>query len=234
MKNLSTLLALLFILCCYACEEKPSATKLKAIRDNSKKDSVTISFDGILSGNEDKEKGWVKNINTGSSAASLVDDSELKTTVLHLKCNKYSYHYATKVNIDHKTHGLATWKWKVIKHPRGGDLRKSATDDQAIQVIFIFADDEMINYVWDSSAPVGLTKDASLVFIMIQEVVVVESGDKLNQWFEVKRDIGADYKKIYHKEAPGLQAIAIQTNSQHTGTDCEAYISPIVFKKLEN
>jgi len=231
MKNLSGLLALLFIFCSCACKENNSVEEVKKTRENSKKDSVSVSWDGIFSGNTDRTKGWIEKIKTGKANATLVDDPELNTKVLHLKCDKSSYHYATKINVDNKTHGLATWKWKVIKNPKGGDLRKSATDDQAIQVLFAFADDKFISYIWDPTAPVGFSKDASIIFLVTQKVLVVESGEKLNQWLEVKRDIKADYKKLYKKEAPALKAVVIQTNSQHTGTSCESYVSPIVFEK---
>ena len=40
--------------------------------------------------------------------------------------------------------------------PAGGDFRHTVTDDQAAQVLVLFADRRILSYIWDSSAPRGV------------------------------------------------------------------------------
>lgn len=181
---------------------------------------------------ENGQEIWTKKVKTGKPDVKVVEDKELKTNVLNLKSDEASYFFQKEVeNIDLDTHGTVSWKWKVTQNPKGGDVRKGRTDDQAIQVLLAFEGKYIISYIWDPSAPVGYSKDSSIPFIVAQKIMVLESGDKnLNKWLEIRRDIKADFKKLYNKDAPKLKGVAIQINSQHTDSKCESFLSPIKFE----
>ena len=173
---------------------------------------------------------WEKKVKKGTADIKVVKDESLNSNALHVKSDVSSYYFQREVDVDINKLGLISWKWKVVTNPKGGDVRKSSTDDQAIQVLLAFEGKYIISYIWDPTAPVGHSKDSSIPFIIAQKVLVLESGDKkLNQWVEIRRDIKADFKKLYKKDAPKLVGIAVQANSQHTKTKCEAFLSPITF-----
>lgn len=206
-----------------------------AVAENApmlKSNNIVIDYKDFPKDEAGKEI-WVKKVKTGKPDATVVEDADLKTHVLKLKSDEASYYFQKEVtNIDLDSHGIVSWKWKVAQHPKGGDVRKGRTDDQAIQVLLAFEGKYLISYIWDPTAPVGYTKDSSIPFLVAQKIIVLQSGEgDLNKWFEIRRDIKADFKKLYGKEAPELQGVAIQINSQHTDSKCESYLSPIVFEK---
>jgi hypothetical protein len=177
---------------------------------------------------------WEPKVKTGKADAKVVKDDDLMIDVLRLRSNEASYYFQKGVNVDISKNGIFNWRWKVKRHPANGDVRKSSTDDQAVQVLLAFEGRNLISYVWDPSAPVGYSKDASIPFIVSQKILVIQSGsdkDDLNKWFEFSRDIKADYKALYGEDPPKLAGVAVQINSQHTETFCESFVSPFSFDK---
>jgi len=208
--------------------EKAAAETAPKLKSNN----IVIGYKDFPKDEEGKEI-WVKKVKTGKPDVTVVEDADLKTHVLNLKSDEASYYYQKEVeNIDLDSHGVVSWKWKVSQHPKGGDVRKGRTDDQAIQVLLAFEGKYIISYIWDPAAPVGYTKDSSIPFLVAQKVIVLQSGeDKLDEWFEIRRDVKADFKKLYGKDAPELKGVAIQINSQHTDSKCESFLSPISFER---
>ncbi|MFB3074685.1 MAG: DUF3047 domain-containing protein, partial [Candidatus Methylomirabilales bacterium] len=128
------------------------------------------------------------------------------------------------------------WQWKVTELPKGGDFRKSATDDQAAQLYVVFYwgvfKKQAIAYIWDSTAPVGTTAKVSPpVPLVTIYAVVVRSGDKkLGKWVTETRNVVEDYKKLFGSKVKEVQAIRIQINSQHTKSEAESYWRFVRFK----
>jgi Protein of unknown function (DUF3047) len=81
-------------------------------------------------------------------------------------------------------------------------------------------------YVWDSNAPVG----SVIVNPRTDRVrkIVVDSGPKnLRSWRDHRRDVNADFRRAFG-EAPGpLQAIAVMTDSDNTGSRARAWYGPV-------
>ena len=89
---------------------------------------------------------------------------------LQLRSSGASFALYRDVIVDLKEFPLLTWSWKVVRLPAAGDVRQSATDDEAAQVYVVFprwpaplTSSDVVGYVWDSRAPVGLSKEKMLV-----------------------------------------------------------------------
>ena len=131
-----------------------------------------------------------------------------------------------------KLYPVLTWKWKVVKLPKGGDFRRSSADDQAAQLFLAFTKTKAIVYIWDTSAPQGLMESTSPVPFMTVKVVVVRSGPAgLGTWITETRNVYEDYKKFYGDEPPAVAGVWLQINSQHTETSAESLFAEVVFKK---
>jgi hypothetical protein len=194
---------------------------------SSAEDSIIIDYKDFSN-----PKIWEPKIKEGKPSTKVHKDKELKVEVLRLRSFEASYYFQKSVNVDISKYNTFSWQWKVRRHPLNGDVRVGSRDDQAIQVLLAFEGRNLISYIWDSNAPVGYSKDSSIPFIVSQKILVVQSGDDkktLNKWFTFNRDINADYKKLYGKNAPKLAGVAIQINSQHTESFCESYVSPLKF-----
>jgi hypothetical protein len=172
---------------------------------------------------------WQIKVNHGHPDVSVCSDSE--GPCLHLKSVKSSFALERAVDVDPGQMPFLSWRWKVTRLPSGGDFRRSATDDQAAQVLVAFSDRRILSYIWDSSAPKGTAESASNIPMVHVFAVVCESGgDAANRWLLENRNVAADYEHAYGKPAPRVKGLRIQINSQHTGSVAESYFGDVAFR----
>jgi Protein of unknown function (DUF3047) len=157
--------------------------------------------------------------------------------VLHLKSQNDSSTISKEIKVDVKSHPILQWSWQVVTLPKGGDGRKSATDDQAAQVYVTFprfpsqVRSRIISYIWDTTAPADAVFKSEKTGLVTY--VVVRSGPAdLGKWLTDSRNVLEDYKKIYG-EAPGEEvgAISISIDSNDTQSSAESYFGEILFRK---
>ena len=157
--------------------------------------------------------------------------------VLHLKSGNDSSTISREIKVDVKSHPTLQWSWQAVTLPKGGDGRKSATDDQAAQVYVTFprfpsqVRSRIISYLWDTTAPAGAVFKSEKTGLVTY--VVVRSGPAdLGKWLTESRNVLEDYKKIYG-EAPGEEvgAISISIDSNDTRSSAESYFGEILFRK---
>jgi hypothetical protein len=64
------------------------------------------------------------------------------------------------------------------------------------------------------------------------KVFVLESGEgKVGQWVYEARNIQKDFKKAFDADPPGLSAIGIQTDTDHSNEMVTAYYTEPILKK---
>jgi len=118
--------------------------------------------------------------------------------------------------------------------PPGGDFRRSATDDQAAQVMVAFSDRRILSYIWDSSAPKGYRQSASsLPFMHIFALVCRSGREELNQWLPESHNLAQDYQTAFGRPPARVKGIRLQINSQHTGSSAESYFGDISFRSAQ-
>lgn len=157
--------------------------------------------------------------------------------VLHLKAVNDSSTISKEIKVDVKRHPILTWSWQAVTLPKGGDARKSATDDQAAQLYVTFprfpsqVRSRIISYLWDTTAPAGAVIKSEKTGLVTY--VVVRSGPAdLGKWMTESRNVLEDYQKIYG-EPPGEEvgAISISIDSNDTRSASESYVGEILFRK---
>ena len=175
-------------------------------------------------------KGWQIKEKSGKADFAVVKEGG--RSVFRMRSANTSFSLQKEVSVDLKQYPVLTWKWMATKLPAGGDFRKSRTDDQAAQLFLAFSKTQAIVYIWDTSAPQGMTGDASAPFFMTIKAVVVRSGNaELGTWITESRNVYEDYKKFFGKEPPPVTGVRLQINSQHTGASAESSFGDVVFKK---
>lgn len=174
--------------------------------------------------------GWELKVKSGKAAFDIKRDGDI--AAVNLRSVDSSFSLQGETNVDVKRYPVLTWKWKVTQLPKGGDFRRSTTDDQAAQLFLAFTRTRAIVYIWDTTAPQGLMESTSPVPFMTVKVVVVRSGAaELGTWITETRNVYEDYKKLYGDEPPPVKGVRFQINSQHTGTSAESWFADVVFKK---
>jgi hypothetical protein len=174
---------------------------------------------------------WQIKVNHGQPEISVCNDGDGGQPCLHLKSVKASFGLERGVDLSPQETPYLTWSWKVTRLPNGGDFRRAATDDQAAQVLVLFADRRIITYLWDSTAPKGAMQSSSAIPLLRIYAVVCESGAaEANRWVAENHNVAADYQRAYGKTAPHVKGLRLQINSQHTGTIAESYFGEVVFR----
>ena len=172
---------------------------------------------------------WQVKVNHGRPEFGVCEDRG--GPCLHLKSVKASFALEHKVDVVPAQLPYLTWRWKVTQIPRGGDFRRSTSDDQAAQLLVAFDDNRIITYIWDSTAPTGTAQAASAIPFLHIFAVVCESGEaNANRWVTETHNVAADYQRAYGRPAPRVKGLRIQINSQHTGTVAESYFGEVAFR----
>jgi len=157
--------------------------------------------------------------------------------VLHLKSNNDSSTISKEIKVDIKSLPILQWSWQAVTLPKGGDARKSATDDQAAQIYVTFprfpqqVRSRVISYIWDTTAPAGAVFKSEKTGLVTYVVVRSGSAD-LGKWLTESRNVLEDYQKIYG-EAPGEEvgAVSISIDSNDTRSTAESYFGELLFRK---
>lgn len=115
------------------------------------------------------------------------------------------------------------YRFRVLNHPSGGDLRDKGTEDAALRIFVLFdkgggffSPPYTLGYAFGSSNPVGrvITSDR---FDHVKYIVVASARSATRQWIEIERDIVADYQKAFgtHR-VPKIAAIGIKSDANNT------------------
>jgi hypothetical protein len=171
---------------------------------------------------------WQIKVKDGRPDVSVCAESDIPC--IRLRSVKASFALERRVSVSPAELPYLSWSWKVAQLPAGGDFRRSATDDQAAQVLIAFEDNRVISYIWDTSAPKGTLLSASAIPLVHVFALVCQSGAAdMNRWIRETHNVAADYERAYKRPAPRVKGLRLQINSQHTGTTAESYFGEVAF-----
>jgi len=186
------------------------------------------SFVKTTTDNGGAPAGWQIKTNHGRPAISTCTDGDI--ACVHLKSVNSSFGLERAVDINPAEMPYLSWRWKVSQLPDGGDFRHAASDDQAAQVLVVFADRRVLTYIWDTTAPKGTMASVSSIPLLHVFAVVCQSGTAdLNRWITESRNVAGDYERAYLRAAPHVKGVRLQVNSQHTGSAAESYFGEVAF-----
>jgi DUF3047 family protein len=130
---------------------------------------------------------------------------------------------------------ILEWSWKVTVLPKGADGRRAATDDQAGQIYVAWPRfpqalrSQVIGYIWDTTAPAGSTfksqKTGTVTYVVVRSGVA-----DLGKWLTERRDVRADFKRIYGEDPEDPSGISIGIDSDDVKSTAEAFFGRIVFR----
>ncbi|HSB40792.1 MAG TPA: DUF3047 domain-containing protein [Methylomirabilota bacterium] len=115
---------------------------------------------------------------------------------------------------------ILAWSWRPVEFPRGGDERRSRTNDSALAVYAVFPGSPVsvksLKYIWSRVVPVGthLTSSAGNT-----QVRVLRTGtDGVGRWVDEQVNVREDYQRYFGTEPPKPAGIAVLTDSDETGS----------------
>jgi len=176
--------------------------------------------------------GWQTKVFSGETRYAVAITGG--RTALHANSTATASGLFRKVNIDLKKTPILHWSWKVDNVPTGRDEHTRAGDDYTARVYVVFSGGaafwrtRAINYVWSSNQPVD--SHWRNAFTGNARMIAVQSGsERAEQWLEERRDVLADYRKLFGKDPSNVDAIAIMTDTDNTGATASAWYGDIWF-----
>ena len=141
-----------------------------------------------------------------------------------------------------KDYPILVWGWKVSNVVRSAIETRKDRFDAAARVMVVFGKAESfrifggepsglkIEYIWATRLPKGHVFDHPGESNC--KVFVLESGEgKAGQWVYEERNIQKDFKKAFSTEPPGVLAIGIETDTDHSNEMVTAYYSDPILKR---
>ncbi|HEY7532269.1 MAG TPA: DUF3047 domain-containing protein [Nitrospiraceae bacterium] len=157
-----------------------------------------------------------------------------------------------KVQIDPVEFPIVRWRWKVGNLLRKSDVSRKDGDDYPARLYITFEYDPdkvsfvkklkysagraifgdipiaALNYIWETSTPVGKIVDNA--YTDFAKMIVIESGPgKVGMWVEESRNIYEDYRKAFGEEPPMVNGVAIMSDTDNTKERVTAYYGDIAF-----
>ena len=194
-----------------------------------------LVVDRFTSGANDKgiPQGWAQEKDLGpQSKIGLGQDKD--THFVQLLSVNDGFGIKKEMSFDIRKYPYLTWKWKAARLPKGGDIRKRDTDDQAGQIYVLFpkfpamVNTRSMGYIWDTLTPAG-TFGTSTAYSKMKYVVLQSGTEKLNQWIRETRNVYEDYKKSFQEEPPQAGGVFLYINTQHTESSGEIFYGDIFF-----
>jgi hypothetical protein len=162
--------------------------------------------------NKDGQKGWVIQARSENSASGLM----------------------RKIEVDLRETPYLNWSWRVDKLPEVKDVKTKEGDDYSARIFVIFKsgawfwNTKALNYVWGSSYLPG--ENGPNVFAASSQMMVLRpSSSPLKQWVTEKRNIQKDIFNCFGIEQANIEAVAIMTDSDNSGSSAVAYYGDIFF-----
>jgi len=178
-------------------------------------------------------KGWAQEKELGPESKISVGQ-EKEFHFVHLLSVNDAFGIKKEFSFDIRKYPYLTWRWKATRLPKGGDIRKRETDDQAGEVYVLFPrfptliNTRSIGYIWDALTPVG-TAGTSTAYSKMKYVVLQSGPDKLGEWVWQTRNVFEDYRKFFQEDPPQVGGLLLYINTQHTQSSAEIYYGEIFF-----
>ncbi|MGH8762531.1 MAG: DUF3047 domain-containing protein [Nitrosospira sp.] len=176
--------------------------------------------------------GWQSKSFTGKTRYSLENTDG--RTALRADSSAAASGLYREVNVELGKTPILNWTWKVGNTLAGADERTRSGDDYSARVYVIFSGGLMfwrtraINYVWSNKQAVG--SSWSNAYTGNARMIAVESGPgRIGQWVNERRDVRADYQRLFGGEPGRVDAVAIMTDSDDTGATATAWYGDIWF-----
>ena len=148
------------------------------------------------------------------------------------------------------------WRWRVDQLNTASDLRTREGDDTTLKVCTLwdesleqvpFVERQVLRiartkttepipaatvcYVWDSKLPEGTELHSPFTHRL--RYIVLRSGERGHQWATEKRDISADFMRLFGdevKELPPLIGVAVGADSDNTHTKSTGHVADVVLE----
>ena len=158
----------------------------------------------------------------------IMDDGR---RVLRLRTANEALRIGRPLKVDVKATPWLEWEWKALDLPVQADVRDPKRNDQAARIMLMFEGMKGILYVWDTTAPVGTELRPDELDIFDRVLIVVRSGpDEAGRWKRERRDVLADYRRIFGEAPRPIKWVGFESHSNDTRSRSAALFGAVTFE----
>ena len=176
---------------------------------------------------------WQEKQFAGQTHYSFYDD-EQKGWVIQAKSTNSASGLFREISVDIGKTPYLNWSWKVDQFPEVKDEKTKEGDDYSARVYVIikgglrFWKTRALNYVWNSTYPIGESWDNA--YTANARMIALQSrSTPQGTWVTEKRNIQKDILECFGIERTQIDAIAIMTDTDNPGSNAVAYYGDIFF-----
>jgi len=160
--------------------------------------------------------------------AIVMDDGR---RALLLRTDNEAVRIGRAVQVDLNQTPWLAWEWKAVELPERGDVRQRKLNDQAARIMLMFEGMKGVLYVWDTVAPVGTESRPDELDIFDRVLIVVRSGpDGLGRWTRERRNVLADYRRVFDEDPRPIKWIGFEAHSNDTRSRSAALFGAVSFE----
>jgi hypothetical protein len=200
---------------------------MPCVADEQKKHVVVGNFSaGSLSGWKDKEF-------SGQTKYWLTTLDGLQVLEAQSRAAASGLFYEKRIDL--KKTPIMNWRWRLEKPLINRDEQTKDGDDFSARVYvvvsggLIFWNTKSINYVWASMTPKERVWPNPFAGDHVMMVAARSSVDKSGAWYDEKRNIRTDFKKLMGEDIQYIDAVAIMTDTDNAKGDATTYYGDIYF-----
>lgn len=199
-------------------------------------------------------EGW-EQIRFGENESSTTYDLVRAdtTVVVRARSSNGASGLITRKRIDLAQYPILEWRWKVDEVLNEGDVTEKETDDAAARLYVTFdydglglverlklmllrrvgysdAPSRALNYLWANRQDRG-TSVPSAYTDQIMMIPVRSGADQTGTWVRERRNVLADYRRVFGEAPPAVNGVAIMTDTDNTADTTRAYYGDIFFRR---
>lgn len=177
--------------------------------------------------------GWETKEFSGKTQYQIA--AEGNTKVLKATSNSSASGLGKKIKIDLTKTPVMNWSWRIDKKLGKLNEQSKQGDDYAARVYVIVDggilpwNTKALNYVWSSNQPRGTTWGNAFLPKNAKMTAVRGSQDKAGGWVREKRNVRADFKRIFGKDITEIDGVAIMTDTDNGKGQATAAYGDIFF-----
>lgn len=177
--------------------------------------------------------GWEQKSFSGTTTYNIVNEAGKK--VLKASSNKSASGLVRRINVDLNKTPVLNWSWKIDKQLTGLNEQSKQGDDYAAR-IYVIVDggffpwkSKAMNYVWSSNQARGTSWGNAFLPKNAKMTAIRGNQDRAGVWHAEKRNVKADFKRLYGIDLNRIDAVAVMTDTDNAQGQVTASYGDISF-----
>ena len=179
--------------------------------------------------------GWKPRVLMGETRYMLTPIDQIQA--LRADSHACASGLVKNTRVDLRQYPFLNWSWRIEN--RLGELNEQSKsgDDYAARIYvvvsggWLFWKTKAINYVWANTSPKGHIWPNVFAGKQAMMMALRSAEDEIATWQFEKRNIVADFKKLFGEEIQTVDAVALMTDTDNGNGEVTAFYGDIYFSE---